>query len=67
MAITAPPTRRLGTLDSKRVPFAMAPVAVILDYSEHMCCGEHREVRDLVNNHRRELQGEIHEERHWRT
>lgn len=42
----------------------MAPVAVILDYSEHMCCGEHREVGDVVTMTVGNYRGEIYEERH---
>ena len=46
------------------ISFYMALVSVILDGGDHRCCGERREVGDLVTIHVHNYQGTIYEERH---
>jgi hypothetical protein len=42
----------------------VASIAVILDGVDHMCCGEHREVGDVVTILVQNYKGTLHEERH---
>ena len=42
----------------------MTNVAVVIDDSEHMCCGEHRKVGDVVTIPVQNYEGTIYEDRH---
>jgi hypothetical protein len=42
----------------------VASVSVILDWSEHMCCGEHREFGDTVTIEVQNYDGTVYKERH---